>query len=242
MIAFRLSVPQKKDDMTNDEVRKIVAGHGLPNDMRIGRNPPQGTKAAYFCENDTMHVTASPNVLSLLHEAAHCEHQGLLGLRGRTMHARIECQVGLALASEVYVGIRLAGVPGFEAQERQALASIPGFPPTFAQFANLCQTRDGFVGRRYDGRNLYTVMAALILMKTLPLLGIETQRPNLTTFAGMTACRGYTGILISAAQRLEMMARNGTALSDWKSIGELGEQFVGQCIQANVSISAITGS
>ena len=76
----------------------ILAAAGLPVDVPIDYDAlPDGERAHYHGESDQIILSPSADAVSVLHEGAHAEHYGFLGLRRRLPPLRdpLICSLGV---------------------------------------------------------------------------------------------------------------------------------------------------
>lgn len=131
---------------------------------------------------------------AVLHEGAHACHWRLLGLLGQAVHSLdVAERVGTVLASELYVGVRLADIPGFEAQERLRNSN-------YGSYGHLVQMQK-HVGTHLPA-GLYHLPGIRPVMLSLPLLGVETVRGALDFFSNIAPMTGYPGFLMRVAEVL----------------------------------------
>ncbi len=190
--------------LTKDRVRQLLRENDLPDDARIelirGR---MKITDRYEPQSDVLWLNVTANSHTILHEGAHVEHYGNMCLRGTAMELSLDRQIGLAFTSEVFVGMRLARVPGWadaEGQRTKAKRCV-----TFGEFAALRSSRQLFLGNS-NGEVFVNVPGLAAIMVLLPLLGVEIQQRNVNYFVALEPRSGYAGVMVAIVERLKGLA------------------------------------
>jgi hypothetical protein len=154
---------------TENEALELLAAHGLRNDLSVVFESIPGTGGGYEPAADRLRFPSEGvSALTVLHEGAHAMHWRILGWVGEESIGGMDPSdvVGMALASELYVGWRLRDVPGFVEQER--LRNL-----RHGNYRSLVEThRLVDVGGLPD--RLYQLPGMRDVMLAPPVLGVET--------------------------------------------------------------------
>ena len=178
----------------------MLEDHGLPTDMDLRVESDQLFAGRYSFTRDELHLLPDCDGFTLLHEGAHAEHWGKVGMRGSSVTHSLDFLAGALLISEVYVGRRLAGESGYHNHEWTLLKAIPGFPDRFVDLADMFDTLQAF-GPPSEQRLLH-LESMKFLVRTLPLLGVETSSGSLCFFKNMQRSRTLPGLMCSFAERV----------------------------------------
>jgi hypothetical protein len=220
--------------MNEAEVRQTLAAHGLPSDMQLRVESDQHFAGRYFFARDELHLQPNCDHFTLLHEGAHAEHWGKLGMRGSLGTPSLEFLAGALLVSEVYVGRRLASESGYHKHEWALLKAIPGFPDRFVDLADMFDTLQAF-GPPSEQR-LLRLESMKFLFRTLPLLGIETSSGSLCFFKNMQRSQTLPGLMCSFAIALNEFGN--ASLIDLGTIEKFGNDVLVDLRNAGLTISA----
>ncbi|WP_437481601.1 hypothetical protein WME75_38395 [Sorangium sp. So ce1014] len=206
-------------------VRGVLRGASLPNDMPIDfQSVPDDTDGAFFPRLGTLAVRFGAPDSTIVHEGAHAEHYRRAGISTSSWPEDDDAQVGMRLASEAYVGWRLARREGFLADERTAISKIgdKGFPATIGAWATLYQDTADIRGPRFDG-TLMSSDGFRILMRILPAVVAERTIGDVQLAADLDQTVAMPGdVLRSVAAKVVHLADVETDLIDLAKMRALG--------------------
>ena len=171
-------------------VRRLLNHFGLPAGLPINvLSQVPGENAKYDPGTDEITLYPGATCYSVLHEGAHAEHHRKLNSQSSLTRWSPVQVFTVLLASEAYVGARLASVPGFvECERKQNLR--------FASAENVCtQFTDA---RKFDALNPHNgrPVGPMFLLKLLPLVAAEQTLVDLQFASGIGLSRqGVPGLM-----------------------------------------------
>ena len=204
---------------TKSEICQILTSNGLPADMKIDSEPPLGTNAAYYWTEDTLRLGPDAELCTILHEAAHAEHYGKLNLRKNPANP-VNHVIGLILASEVYVGQRLAELGECIADIRHR---TPG--KNFWDVADRLNHERVFFQSFGEPGVFMQTRGFLMLTQLATLLGAELQTGSTEFFGNMRAPFGVASALLETPLKTLRKIAEGHKLEDLTSFEALEQSI-----------------
>lgn len=215
--------------MANDSeqlrILAILRNAQLPDTLTlaIGDLPP-GADAAYDPDTDTLALARGTPALTILHEGAHAEHYRRANLV-KALPNDVNARAGIRLASEAYVGLRLASFPGFVESEHSALSQL-GLPATIGAWAAEYEAASDLRGSGYDG-TLFSMSAFRVLLRVIPVVVAERKNAEVIVGADLeravpTAGDALRAIVAATVQ----LARKEERLFDLSRVRALGKNSI----------------
>ena len=219
--------------LTKQKVLEVLSSAGLPTNVNVEIRDLPRMQGSYVPVTDTLTVSEAATDSTIVHEGAHAEHWGFLGLRGRSP-TTLAAGIGVALGSEVYVGRRTVDLHGCLAHEQSRIMTNSAIPEK--RFTELIEgrfdTRRGFVGEGWRGGFLRApAFRATMIASTL--LGMELQRRDLNFFAGLEAAGNYSGLLVRLVGCLSSVDLLSAA-----ALADLGTRLLEEAGALGVSVTS----
>jgi hypothetical protein len=151
---------------------EILRDAQLPDTLSVEiRELAPGVDAVYDPETDTLVSRKAAPALAILREGARAEYHRR-ATAGKALPGDAHARVGLLLASQAYVGIRLANFAGFTESENAALGTLGA--TTIGEWATKHATVADIRGAKYDG-TLPSMSGFRGLLRVLPVVVAEQQ-------------------------------------------------------------------
>ncbi len=193
----------------------------LPDTFSVDvRKPSPGAEASYDPEADTLLVPRGAPALSILREGARAEYHRRANLV-KALPADVNARIGVLLASEAYVGIRLATIAGFTESEHGALSKLGA--TTIGEWAARYASAADVRGARSDGTVL-GMPGFRGVLRLLPIVVAELRNGEVVFGADLeTAVAAPGDVLRSIIAATVQLVRKEERLLDLDRLRALGK-------------------